>query len=533
MSTPFYDVIIVGYGPVGAVLANRLGHDGLRVLVVEQMAGIYDKPRAINIDHEVMRALQSVGLADRVEPTTILHPGTDFIGLDGRLIKVFAPLSPPYPLHWAPNLMFVQPEFEPILRAGAERYPCVTVRPSTRALAVEQDEDGVRLALRPVDGGAEETVSGRYLVACDGAASPVRKQLGIAQDSLDFDEWWTVVDAWLQRPTPLPRRTTQFCWPSAPTTYVVGPGALRRWELKLMPGETPEDHADADRLRARLAPFVDPEAIELWRVATYRFHALVARHWRRGRIFLAGDAAHQMPPFLAQGLCSGIRDVANLGWKLSEVIAGALPAAILDSYEAERKPHIRHLVATTKEIGEIIGELDVEVARRRDARLGDALDAGTAVTVRQKLIPDLEAGLIARGPDGRPAPAAGSLFPQPVVREHAGGRALLDDLAPEHFLILTAGETRCGAAAAAVMERLGAVHLHLGKAGVPPALGEIAEEGELLRDWLAQRSARAALVRPDKYVFGLASDSDGLESLCRDLLAAVFGAPAHQQEATP
>ncbi len=197
----------------------------------------------------------------------------------------------------------------------------------------------MRLALRPVDGGAQETVSGRYLtVACDGAASPVRKQLGIAQDSLDFEQaggrWST---PGLATPTPLPPRHPVLLALRGRSTYVVAPARCAA-ELKLMPGETPEDHADADRLCARLALFVDPEAIELWRVATYRFRALVARHWRRGRIFLAGDAAHpEMPPFLAQGLCSGILDVANLGWKLSEVIAGALPAAILDSYEAERK----------------------------------------------------------------------------------------------------------------------------------------------------------------------------------------------------
>ncbi|SEQ20527.1 3-(3-hydroxy-phenyl)propionate hydroxylase [Faunimonas pinastri] len=527
-AAPMYDVVILGYGPVGAILANQLGRDGLSVLAVDQMADIYDKPRAINIDHEVMRVLQSVGLADAIEPLTLPHPGTDFIGLGNRVIKRFEPITAPYPLHWSPNLMFIQPEFEPIIRDGARRFPNVEVRLSTRAHGVEQDGSGVRVSLKGQGEGAGETVTGRYLVACDGATSPTRKQLGITQDSLDFDEWWTVIDAWLLRDTPLPRRTTQFCLPEAPTTYVVGPKNLRRWELKLMPGETPQDFDDPEKVKARLKPFVDPEALDIWRVATYRFHALVAHHWKKGRVFLAGDAAHQMPPFMAQGLCSGVRDAANLGWKLSNVIRGHLPEAILDTYETERKPHIRQLVETTKQLGEIIGELDVEAARRRDRELGDALDSGRAITVRQKLIPDLTSGIIANGPDGRPAPMAGTLFPQPRVRDGTGRPVLLDDLAAERFLLVTVGPATAEAGGwdHPVLDRLGAVRLQLAGDDDPVESrqqGVVFDDVGSLRRWIAAADARAVLVRPDKYVFGIAADRDEFERLCEALESDLFG----------
>ncbi len=504
-----YDVIILGYGPVGAVLANVLGQDGLSVAVVDQMLGIYDKPRAINIDHEVMRLLQSVGLANEVEPITCHHTGTDFRGVGNRLIKRFKPLPPPYPLGWAPNLMFIQPEFEPILRKGVQRFPAVEVMLGHEAVQVEQDEGEVRLSVASGT-DAPRVIRGRYMVACDGAASPTRKRLGISQDSLEFDEWWTVVDAWVPDGALVPETTTQFCHPSGPTTYVVGPRGLRRWELKLLPSENPSDYADMDVVRCRMAPFVDTSTIEIWRAATYRFHALVAHDWRRGRILLAGDAAHQMPPFMAQGLCSGIRDVANLGWKLTRVVRHQSPDRLLDSYMTERKPHLRHLVETTKELGLIIGELDPATAAERDARLGRELESGESETVRQNLIPNLTAGLIATDAAGTPVLPAGLLSPQPRVDGRAVRGALLDDVAGSAFLLLTIGEepqSWVSSETEGAWAKLGGVRFAVGEVGgAGPAWTVVAETRTMLRDWMASYGCRALLVRPDKYVFGGCSD---------------------------
>ena len=517
-----YDVTILGYGPVGAVLANLLGQGGLSVAVVDRTHTIYDKPRAINIDHEVMRLLQSVGLADTVERITCHHTGTEFRGVDDRLIKVFRPMQPPYPLGWAPNLMFIQPEFEPLLRDGVALRPTVDVLLGQDALALEQDGAEVRVEVSN-DAGERKTIRSRYLVACDGATSPTRKRLGITQDSLDFDERWAVVDAWVRDEAKVPACTTQFCRPSGPTTYVVGPRGLRRWELKLLPHEDPADYENREVVLRRLAPFVSADDIDIWRVATYRFHALVAHAWRQGRVLLAGDAAHQMPPFMAQGLCSGLRDAGNLGWKLISVLRDNAPDTLLDTYEQERKPHLRQLVETTKKLGLIIGELDPAIALARDERLGREMSEGSN-TVRQKLVPDLTGGLIALNPDGTPCQPAGQLSPQPHVMDADGRVVLLDELVGPRFLVLTIGaepQEWISAEAAAAWKSLGGVRLVVAELGKPAFSGLIAETHTLLHDWMAPWGCRALLVRPDKYVYGCATDACSLNKHILDIYGAV------------
>ena len=526
-----YDAIIVGYGPVGAVLANILGKRGLSVAVVERMSGIFDKPRAINIDHEVMRVLQSVGIADVVDAICSPHTGTEFRGIDNRLIKLFAPPKQPFPLGWTPNLMFIQPEFEPLLRSGVARFGNVEVMLSHEAGELEQDDSEVRLSVTALASGSRLELRSRYVIACDGAGSPIRKQLEISQESLEFDEWWTVVDAWLSGETPLPAMTTQFCLPSGPTTYVVGPRGLRRWDLKILPDEDRADYEHRETIHRRLAPFVDTTQIDIWRSATYRFHALLAKQWRRGRVFLAGDAAHQMPPFMAQGLCSGIRDAGNLGWKLAAVLRDGRRSSVLDSYEAERKPHIRELVATTKAIGEIIGELDFDAARKRDEALGRELDLGLSETRRQKFIPDLTHGLIALSSDGHPSPGSGSLFVQPWVFVSDGTRRRLDDVLGDHFAIVTSEaasqEAWLDAASAKTWSALSGVRVIVQTGDPRSSQGnleanleanldgilEVREDGTLFKDWIAQFGNGAAVVRPDKYVYGIASNADQLRAM--------------------
>src|SRR5262249_34587707 len=201
---------------------------------------------------------------------------------------------------------------------------------------------------------------------------------------------------------------------------------LRRWEIKLMLGETPEAFGAPDNVARQLARFVDPGAIEIWRSAVYRFHALVAERWRAGRAFLAGDACHQTPPFMGQGMCAGIRDAANLAWRLALVLRAGARDALLDSYETERKPHVEALVGFAKKAGEVIGELDVAAARTRDALLRGQLERGEAETIRQRYIPNLTGGVI----DAASGPAAGTLFVQPRVGAEGDGELLDDVVAP-------------------------------------------------------------------------------------------------------
>lgn len=519
-----YDVLIVGYGPVGATLAALLARHGLSVAVVEQAAGIYDKPRAITLDHEVMRVFQACGVAHEVEPFTAPHPGTHYLGVDGQVIRIYDPQPPPHPLGWVPSGTFVQPEVEAVLRAGVARSGRADVLLATQVVALASRADRVDVTLRPADGGAERMVAARYLVGCDGANSFVRRQLGIGHTDLAFDEWWMVVDVRLTRPVELPQKCIQYCWPARPSTFIVGPGSLRRWEIKLLPGEDPDAFGAAENVARQLARFVDPDAIEIWRSAVYRFHALVADRWRMGRMFLAGDACHQTPPFMGQGMCAGIRDAANLAWRLALVMRAGAHDALLDGYEAERKPHVEALVGFARKAGEVIGELDLAAARARDALLRGQLERGEAETIRQRYIPNLTGGVI----DAASGPVAGTLFVQPRVGEGEG--ALLDDVVAPQFLLATASEEAqswLSAGSLEIWRRIGGERAIILQDEMTDAnqdgVRRLCERGRLFADWMARQGAAAVVARPDRYVYGMARDRDGLNRLVDNLARHIFG----------
>lgn len=497
-----YDVAIVGYGPVGATFANLLAKYGLRILVVEQAAGIYDKPRAITIDHEVLRVFQACGLEDTIAKHTVPHPGTHYLGVDKQVIKMFDPMPPPYPLGWTPTATFVQPEFETALRKKFDEYGNADVLLSVQAVDVAQDDAGVALTVRDANG--ERSFRSRYLVGCDGANSFVRKKLDIAFDDLAFDEWWMVVDALDHHATERPQKCFQYCWPSRPGTFLPGPGTLRRWEIKILPGEDPATFGQPENVTKVLSAFTDPSKLEIWRSAVYRFHALLAQRWQSGRILLMGDAVHQTPPFLGQGLSAGVRDAVNLAWKLALVLRGNAAPSILETYAEERKPHVSALVALAKEFGLIIGELDPVKAEARDRKLRVELQSGQAQTNRQKFIPDLTGGLIAKG-----TPAAGTLFPQPDI-ETINGKKRLDNLLTPEFLIAAASPVALKALTPESLTIWNRLH---------GQLVVVKETGSLFSDWLDQYNITAAVVRPDRTVFGGARTADELNALVAALSA--------------
>lgn len=522
-----YDLIIAGYGPGGATLANLLGRRGWSIAVLDAATGIYPKPRAITADHEVLRAFQECGLTDQID-TGWPHPGTDFVGLEGQVIKRFYPAPPPQPLAWEPSWMFVQPQLEATLRQGVARYPAIVPLLGHELLGYEQHTDGVSARVRRVDDDQPMTLTARWLVGADGGRSLVRRQSGTPIEDLAFDEWWIVVDAWLRGPVDLPPRCVQYCRPSRPGTYIVGPGDLRRWEIKLLPGESPDDFNTDQAVLAVLSTFVDTTNLELCRIAVYRFHALVVERWRDGRVFLLGDAAHQMPPFLGQGLCAAVRDAYNLAWKLDAVERQGWNPALLDTYGEERKPHVRTVVAHAKSFGLIIGELDVDAARVRDRELGELLASGKAQTVRQQFIPGLAQGLIARDPQGRPSPGAGELFVQPWVRQ-GNGFVRLDDLLPPGFAMVAATGaplTWLDADTALLWRQLQGRQALIGDLPAAPQPGVLhcSERDGLFGQWLASLGASVVIVRPDRYVYGAAADSASLRRMVKQLARYLPGA---------
>jgi 3-(3-hydroxy-phenyl)propionate hydroxylase len=414
-AAPVHDVAIVGYGPVGAVLANLLGQAGLDVVVVEPTLDVYHLPRAAHFDDEVMRVFQGIGLAEAVLPHTTPVLGMDFVTAEGEVLFGFSSADRPKRHGWEAGYLFHQPGLERALRAGVERFDTVEVRLGLEVVGLDTgasgsnrrriDPDAVQLQVRDVANGAEATVAARYVVGCDGARSFVRRSLGIGLDDQGFDQPWLVVDAILRDDATcaLPDRVLQICDPARPGTFVPMPGRHRRWELMSM-GESAEELLEPDTIARLLKPWVTVGVdVDIDRAAVYCFHALVAEEWRRGRVLLAGDAAHQMPPFLGQGMCSGIRDAANLAWKLVMILAGHATPDLLDTYQPEREPHVRAITELAVALGGILQTTDPAVAAARD----DGFRAGGGGAAPDAALPPLGGDLWFGD-----APAVGRPFPQ-------------------------------------------------------------------------------------------------------------------------
>ncbi|MCV0438370.1 MAG: bifunctional 3-(3-hydroxy-phenyl)propionate/3-hydroxycinnamic acid hydroxylase [Hydrogenophaga sp.] len=501
-----FDVAIVGYGPAGVVAAGLLGQAGLSVYVCERLTEVYQIPRAISLDHEIMRVFQQLGVADAVAPFCEPFTPSEYFGVDGQLIRRMTMVAPPYPQGHTPSMVFTQPAVERALRERVAQMPNVVVELGVEMTHIAQDASGVALDVRT--GSGQHTVRAAWAIACDGGASTVRTQLEMPLEDLDFDEPWLVVDVLVneQGLAKLPKVSVQYCEPERPCTLVIGPKNHRRWEISLKPGEDPKAAATPEATWRLLSRWLTPEDGELWRQASYRFHALVARDWRLGRVFLAGDAAHMQPPFLGQGMCQGIRDATNLSWKLAAVlrgdVTGARAEALLDSYGTERKAHVRELTSRIKHVGAVICERDPAKARERDARM--LADCGGVVkdTPRQDILPALEQGLLAPQTHA----ARGSLFPQPWLL-NGPQRQRMDAIAGNGWrLVLAPGQaTPAGAAA---LPWLRAVAL-----GTPAAR----ETDGVAEAWFQRHQCVAALVRPDNYVYGVAGTTDEAEALVAEL----------------
>jgi 3-(3-hydroxy-phenyl)propionate hydroxylase len=492
-----FDVAIVGLGPVGMTAGLLLAQRGLRVAGIDRTAAIFDRPRAIGLDQESLRLFQGLGLADQLAPMIGPYRPSEYRAADGSVLRRLLPRPPPDPLGWPANAMFIQPELDTLLRARLAAAPGVTLRLGEAVTGLDQAAERVRLAL--ADGTAIEA---RFGLCCDGAGSSLRRLLGADHEDLDFDEPWVVVDTLLEdQAVRLPETNVQYCDPARPTTFVLGPRNLRRWEFMLLPGEDPAAMAEPASVWRLLAPWLRAGQARLWRIAAYRFHALVARPWRFGRAFLAGDAAHQSPPFMGQGLNQGLRDAGNLCWKLDLILRGRAGDALLDTYEAERRPNVREVIALTRDLGRIVCERDPARVAARDAALKAEAAAGRADVIRQDLIPPLRGGFL------RDDPGVGQPCPQPWVGTEAGGRARLDDVlgVPGFRLILRAGVVpdpvaTCSAAA------LDARILRLGE---PP----LVEADGVLAGWLERHGAAALLARPDHVVFGTAATAAAVPAL--------------------
>lgn len=529
-------VVIVGAGPTGLTLANLLGGYGIRVDVVEAEADLLDYPRAVGLDDESMRVFQSAGVVDSVLQHTCADHAMRFLGANGKLIAEVAPGMGPY--GWSRRHAFIQPLVDRELLDALSRFPHVRVHFGQHVAGFDQDAAEVL-----VRSAGERTWRCAYLVGADGGRSTVRKASGVSFDGSTESTRWLVVDI-AGDPLGTPNLYVG-CDPRRPYVSIHLPHGVRRLELMMHEGEDQAMADDPVRLRALLAGFVpDATRLDIIRARVYTHHARVAGRFRAGRVLLAGDAAHLMPVWQGQGFNSGIRDAANLAWKLAAVLRGHSGAALLDTYDAERRPHATAMVNLSAFVGRIISPTHSSVARLRDAvflGLGAVPSVKRYVTeMRFKPMPRYETGAVANldGPPAKDSPV-GRMFPQPRIVTRNGVVLRLDEALGGWFAVLVwcnplervfDGPTRetWRALGARVIEVRPMSQLHWRSPTEDESCGEVVGDvdGDVKR-WFDQHPVGVVVIRPDRIVAGAA-----FAQRAGRLADAVAGAIALTQERT-
>lgn len=536
------EVVIAGLGPTGLVLAHMLGMRGHRVVVLEREPVFYGNARAVYTDDECMRIFQHIGVADDVAKDMLQETPVQFVRNDGSVLGRYLPLARPF--GWPVVNFFYQPHLETTLTELLSRYPNVQVRRGRELTDFEQDEHGVTVTHQAThnfrfteasDARAErkgdadvQTLRAKYLVGADGGRSVVRERLGIRMTGKSFPEHWLVVDLKQKGGHDALRHIPYFNFvvdPKMPVVSCVQPDGFHRFEFMMMDGQTKEYLERPETVRMLLSKWVDPDAFEIKRKLVYTFNALMAEKWRDRRVLLAGDAAHMTPQFMGQGASSGIRDAFNLGWKLSAVLKGTGGAALLDSYERERRDHARAMIDVSVLMKNVVSMTHPIGTVLRDAAMALSQAIGPARRWVEeggfKPTPEYTQNQYVGLPRRRRHGPEGALAPQPEVRCIDGRRVLLDQLLGENFALIGFNcdpRQHMSANALQRLQQLGLECVTLfpyagrpqGLNGVerssPPGLIEVEDLGGHMTRWFARAGFRrdgVALLRPDRFTFAV------------------------------
>ena len=491
-SSETYDVAVIGYGPTGATAANILGQLGMKVLVVERDPDVYNRARAISTDEEVMRIWQSVGLDERLQRDML--PDRPLTFVDRRGVPFIDLKVSPRGTGHPPQQFLYQPAVDQVLRDGVERFAGVEVLLEHECLRVHPGDSDVELMLAELRTDTLNRVRARYVVAADGGSSPTRGQLGVGYSGRTYSERWVVIDTKVLEEWEGHDRLRFHCNPDRPTVDCPTPLGHHRWEYPARTGELEKDLLRHEAIWKVLNDQGITDAnVEILRAVIYSHHVRVADRWRVGRIFLAGDAAHAMPPWIGQGMSAGVRDAANLCWKLAAVVNGQAPESLLDTYQAERKPHVTEVTRRACRTGRIITERNRAVAVVRNHLLRNILRVPAISASLDKFtwIPAARyrQGFLSRARHR----AVGWQIPQPWVTRADGSRVRFDEVLGGQWAVVYLGATPGGADA----------WTHLGVPLIP--VGEATLAG-----WLRRKKVAAAVVRPDGFIFAAAGSEQAL-----------------------
>lgn len=510
-----YDLIIVGAGPVGMMIANLVGASGLRVLILEQLPSLIDYPRGVGMDDECLRVFQAARLADKAIPYTFPNQWLDFRTARG---KTFAMVKPKGEVFGFPKRnAFIQPLIDRVLLEGLARYDNIDVRLGYEMTGLFDNGRTVHVTARATD-GEERRFTASYLVGCDGGRSLTRKLVGIPFEGQTESTRWLVIDI-KNDPIGVPSAIL-VCDPARPYVTIALPHGIRRLEFMVKPNETEEELCGKDGLKRILSIVMpDPASARIIRSRVYTHHARLAKAFRAGRVLLAGDAAHLMPVWQGQGYNSGIRDANNLSWKLISVLRDGCDPSLLDTYETERREHARAMISLSTLVGRIFSPTSRLLASLRDVvfgilnRIPPVRDY--VVQMRFKPMPKYTEGVVVGGvSSGRTRNAVGRLFVQPRVALRNGSVVRLDDAIGYRFAIVAWAADPCiymNDEARRVWSRLNGTtvvvrsqtELMSDMNDVDPGTALVGDMSGALKEWFATEDTSVAILRPDRFVAAL------------------------------
>jgi 3-(3-hydroxy-phenyl)propionate hydroxylase len=520
------DIVIIGAGPVGLILGNFLGAQGLRVIILEERAALIDYPRGVQMDDESMRSFQLAGLAEAVAPHTTPNHVLRFVNGRKRPFATFEPKTDEF--GWPRRNAFIQPLADQVLKDGLARFPTASLRLGCTVTKFSQHVGHVSVQVRAPD-GTENAITASYMVGCDGGRSPTRKALGIEFVGSTDSNRWIVVDL-ANDPLGHPGAYLHAD-PARPYVSIALPHGIRRFEFMLFPGEGEGETVPRDILDQMMAKLVpDPKTVDLIRARVYTHNARLAAKFRVGRVLIAGDAAHVMPVWQGQGYNSGMRDATNLAWKLACVVHGICKPELLDSFEAERQEHVSAMIAVSEAMGRILSVRNPALVLARDsftyvANLVPAVKR-YFMEMRWKPMPRYKEGALDYGKRGYAASSwVGRMFIQPRVTTPEGKLVRLDDVLGSEFALLAWGVDPTFWMTPATRDRLAALNTKL-ICAVPvvqqtyekdryTGVMVIGDAQERLKQWFGNQPDGVVILRPDRFVAASFAPQDVNEAVAR------------------